>query len=134
MPFCPECRYEYRENVATCPDCGATLVASLPVGAEEKSGPFDRDKAREDWVEIGNLPSWELSEMVLQGLRAKGIPAVVLSRAGYIGQFGLGDFATLRSAGEYSLRVPNEYAADADKEAELILGDLWEDARASDTG
>ncbi len=30
MPFCPECRYEYRPGFSTCSDCGATLVAALP--------------------------------------------------------------------------------------------------------
>lgn len=29
MPFCPKCKYEYREGVQTCPDCDARLVAEL---------------------------------------------------------------------------------------------------------
>ena len=28
--FCPNCRYEYRPGIESCPDCGAELVAKLP--------------------------------------------------------------------------------------------------------
>lgn len=30
MPFCPKCRYEYREGFDTCPDCDVKLVQKLP--------------------------------------------------------------------------------------------------------
>lgn len=30
MPFCPNCREEYREGFRTCADCGAELVRELP--------------------------------------------------------------------------------------------------------
>lgn len=30
MPFCPECKFEYRKTVVRCPDCGSQLVAALP--------------------------------------------------------------------------------------------------------
>lgn len=29
MPFCPQCRYEYRTGLHQCPDCGAALVEKL---------------------------------------------------------------------------------------------------------
>ncbi len=29
MPFCPICRYEYREGIEVCPDCDAKLVPKL---------------------------------------------------------------------------------------------------------
>ena len=29
MPFCPECKYEYRPETSKCPDCDVLLVASL---------------------------------------------------------------------------------------------------------
>ncbi len=28
--FCPNCRYEYKEGVSTCPDCDVPLVSELP--------------------------------------------------------------------------------------------------------
>jgi len=29
MPFCPKCKYEYKEGIKVCSDCGVELVASL---------------------------------------------------------------------------------------------------------
>jgi len=29
MPFCPTCKYEYREGIEKCPDCDVKLVAEL---------------------------------------------------------------------------------------------------------
>ena len=36
MPYCPECRFEYRPSVRQCPDCGAGLVDHLPEEPEPK--------------------------------------------------------------------------------------------------
>ncbi len=36
--WCPKCRYEYREGITVCPDCGTPLVESL----EE----YDREQTR----------------------------------------------------------------------------------------
>lgn len=33
MPFCPECRTEYRAGFERCSDCGAALVETLPAEA-----------------------------------------------------------------------------------------------------
>lgn len=30
MPFCPQCRYQYKEGTAVCPDCNEPLVAAEP--------------------------------------------------------------------------------------------------------
>jgi hypothetical protein len=30
MPYCPECRYEYRDGVTRCADCDSGLVEALP--------------------------------------------------------------------------------------------------------
>lgn len=29
MPFCPQCRYEYRAGLRQCPECGTELVEQL---------------------------------------------------------------------------------------------------------
>lgn len=36
MPWCPQCRTEYREGFTQCADCGAALVDALP--AEDAAG------------------------------------------------------------------------------------------------
>jgi|WetSurMetagenome_2_1015567.scaffolds.fasta_scaffold289401_2 hypothetical protein len=41
MPFCPKCRYEYREGFTTCSDCGAALVATLPEAPAEAESPSE---------------------------------------------------------------------------------------------
>ena len=133
MPFCPKCRYEYTEGIETCPDCGVALVESLSEGVEERPQLSGKEETYEDWIKIGNLESWQLAEMVTHGLRAKSIPAVVLSSSGYLGQLKFDGFSAFRSAGAYSILVPMEYVADANKEAETILGDVWDKARVHDT-
>lgn len=30
MPWCPQCKYEYKPGKKICPDCGSTLVDKLP--------------------------------------------------------------------------------------------------------
>ena len=37
--FCPECRRRYGRGVTTCPECGETLVPTLPL--EETDEPLD---------------------------------------------------------------------------------------------
>ncbi len=38
MPFCPQCRYEYRAGLRQCPDCGVELVEQL--SPEEEPSPI----------------------------------------------------------------------------------------------
>ena len=35
MPFCPNCRTEYRDGVTACADCDVSLADSLPVSEED---------------------------------------------------------------------------------------------------
>ncbi len=125
MPFCPKCRYEYKTGVSKCPDCDEYLVDSL---AQETDS---RLKVYDNWVELGRLASQQYSEMLVEALRAKDIPAVVNSSAGHFGTTGQMGTAAFRpiSGAYYSLMVPEEFAKAADSEAEAILGDVWVKAR-----
>lgn len=38
--FCPKCKYEYKEGVFICADCGASLVPQLPKEHEGKDLEF----------------------------------------------------------------------------------------------
>lgn len=37
MPWCPKCRYEYREGFTICSDCGSKLAAEPEIKKEEKN-------------------------------------------------------------------------------------------------
>lgn len=125
MPYCPKCRYEYKPSIARCPDCDVDLVDSLP--PEEKQTPESLADKYDDWVQVARMTATEYVEMLEEGLRAKQIPAVILSGAGHFGQTGQMGTALYRSVGGgYSLFVPREFVADACAEAEQMLGDLWQ--------
>jgi hypothetical protein len=133
MPFCPKCRYEYREGIVVCPDCDEKLVASLPEEFERDS--LQEDETHKDWVQLARLNSYEYAQMVYEALRKKHIPAVILSGAGHFGQLGqLGPSSFRPVGGGYSLFVPNAFISEADREGEIILGDGWKKARLVNFG
>jgi hypothetical protein len=40
MPFCPQCRFEYRAGVKTCPECKVDLVEQLPGRPAPSEQPY----------------------------------------------------------------------------------------------
>ncbi len=40
MPFCPQCRFEYREGVKACPECKVDLVEQLPGRPAPSEQPY----------------------------------------------------------------------------------------------
>jgi len=128
MSYCPSCKYEYKRDTGVCPDCEETLVESLPdVSVVAEPAPPD------DWVQLARLQSSEHAAMILEGLRSKGIPAVILSGAGHFGQTGQMGMSAFRAVGgEYSLMVPAANVIEADTEAHGILGEEWERSRSVD--
>ena len=125
MPFCPKCRYEYNPGVGVCPDCNEQLVSALP---EEPARA--EDEVYDDWVQIGRLTSTQYAEMLIEALHAKDIPAILHSGSGHFGETGQMGLSSFRPVGGgYSLWVPRQFADDADQEAEVILGELWQKSR-----
>lgn len=128
MSFCPNCKYEYKMDTGVCPDCGETLVESLPDESVAAEPP-----PPDDWIQLARLQSPEHAEMILEGLRSKGIPAVILSGTGHFGQTGQMGMSAFRPVGgEYSLMVPAANVIEADTEAHGILGEEWERSRVVD--
>jgi hypothetical protein len=130
MPFCPKCRSEYREGFETCSDCGEMLVNILP---EQDIGEGELPPQYHDWIAVARLTSRQYSAMVLEIFHTKGIPAVVNSGAGYFGNLDqLGPASFRPVGGAYSVMVPRSYVVDADREAEIVLGDVWRNSRLID--
>lgn len=128
MPFCPRCRYEYKPGVTVCPDCNEKLVDALP---EEETK--DEITEHDDWIELALLTSLPSVEMLLEVLREKNIPAVIQSDTGYFGTTGqMGPSSYQPAGGKYSLYVPEAFVIDTDREAGLLLGKEWDDAKLYD--
>ena len=131
MPFCPKCRYEYKPGITTCPDCEESLVDTLPEVSEENDTADEPDY--DNWVQIARLTSPQFVEMVVEALRAKDIPAVIHSEGGYFGKTGqMGVHSFIPAGWGYTLLVPEEFVIDADREAEVILGDEWQKVKLVD--
>ena len=68
MPYCPECRFEYRAGIRQCPDCGAELVDRLP----EAPAPESKEEFRQVVLCTvgGSIPAGLIGD----ALRSQGIP------------------------------------------------------------
>lgn len=71
MPFCPKCRYEYREGIEKCPDCDMKLVAKL------------HEKPHEDFIDtelvvVARFMAVADAEMARLKLNGQGIESVVM--------------------------------------------------------
>jgi len=67
MPFCPKCKYEYREGIKRCPDCDLPLRAHL----REESEPEPMEDA---WVVVATAPNEMEARVIRSVLEAAGIP------------------------------------------------------------
>ncbi|MBN1211904.1 MAG: hypothetical protein JXA92_04945 [candidate division Zixibacteria bacterium] len=128
MSFCPRCRYEYEAGITVCPDCNEMLVDILP--EEEEAAEI---KEYINWVQLARLTSLQSVEMLQEVFGSKSIPVVVQSGTGHFGITGqMGPSSFRPVGGQYSIFVPEEFVADADQEAGLILGDEWEESKLFD--
>lgn len=90
MPFCPNCRDEYRPGFTWCADCNVELVDELPPEPEEAGEPP---------VVVYETYSQPEAEVVRAKLEFFGIPAALsgdLALRGLYSPMGVGTFGAIR--------------------------------------
>ena len=107
MPYCPNCKYEYKDNIEECPDCGAKLVDEL----EEET--FENIK----YVLFRSLPSRLYAEMLQEALENEGIPSII---KGDDIAITLGSYSTT-SPVEVTIWVPEEDLERTEQIADQML-------------
>ena len=130
MPFCPDCRIEYRPGFTICPDCHKHLVdelpeAPLPEGSQEPN-------YTEDWIPLAQFGTQAYAAIIEDGFKSLEIPVTLLSSTGHFGQIGAMGTAFLPIAGAYIILVPREDVERADREGLAMLGDVWRSSRLAD--
>ena len=83
--YCPECRAEFRDEIAVCPDCEISLVAELPEEA---------DLSEDELVLVMETADVAVLPVVKSLLRAAGVPFIVQGDEAMgvlpVGRIGLG--------------------------------------------
>ena len=86
MPFCPQCRDEFEDEVEVCPDCGATLVPELP----RKTIPSAVNKLRNETLVYAATAPNELVGGFWRGiLEDNGIKCILKSEELRAAQYAL---------------------------------------------
>ena len=73
MPVCPNCKYEYIEGIAICPDCNTPLVETID------SNNYT-ELSEEEWVLVYTTFSEIDADMLKENLESAGISATILSQ------------------------------------------------------
>ena len=78
MPWCPQCRDEFREGYTTCAECGVALVDVLPPAEAEVAE--DGSGSHGGWDSVFESGTAYEAELVAMRLRDAGIDAQVVDR------------------------------------------------------
>lgn len=76
MKYCTKCETEYRDDVATCADCGAALVG--PEVWEQVRRSRQREAA-EEFVPVRTVDDQFAAEVIRDALEKEGIPVMLRS-------------------------------------------------------
>jgi len=115
MPFCPDCQYEYREGVKTCPECKVDLVDA----PTDKPAPTDLE-----YAEVYMVSNRMEADVIAALLEENGIAFLIRD---------LRVFPVLPDFGRRArLRVAVDAAAE--EEARKLLTEAREDGALTDDG
>jgi hypothetical protein len=120
MPYCPNCRVEYRQGFSKCSECGAELMP----------GPLPQEVIGPEWVPVAVFATREEGELARGYLEAEGVPAGLVDQELHMFQVSLGNL------GEVVLTVPPGHEG----QARFILtraeqgAALLEEGEDTDTG
>lgn len=82
MPFCPNCRCEYRSGFIQCSDCHIELVESLSKSLSESQSKVNYrqpDRSYLELVELASFPDPTQAQMIQELLKTNGIESVFQS-------------------------------------------------------
>lgn len=77
MPFCPNCKYEYRAGCTECPDCDATLVESLDTIEQPQDSNPEEYRPEEEKVACYIAENFIEADVACSMLRGQGIPCAI---------------------------------------------------------
>lgn len=110
MPFCPNCKFEYKPEIDICPDCGAKLVSKLEEEIIENI----------KYVPLRKVPTRLYAQMLQEALEEHDIPCLL--KGDDMGVF-LGALGTT-SVLPVTVWVPEELKEKAEEIAFQILGEI----------
>jgi hypothetical protein len=113
VPFCPNCRAEYRPGIETCADCGLELVDTPPERHQERRSPTVND------VAIARADSQAIAEMWAGLLGEEGIACRMLPA-------DVGDTGLVPGQARWEIRVA---PIDAPRASELLPAEAPDQAQ-----
>ena len=114
MESCPACKAERKEDADICPVCGLSLA-----------------ETSEGWMIVGRVNDRISADFVLETLKSCNIPAVVISRSGFLGTAGL-PLVPFHSngGGQFEISVPAERFEEAEEIFRMTVGSSDNDPEA----
>jgi elongation factor P--beta-lysine ligase len=76
MPFCPECKVEYRSGSTTCTDCKVDLVEAWPAPSPEEVREKNLYKL-DELAELADFSHFSEAEMIRELLAANQIESTI---------------------------------------------------------
>jgi hypothetical protein len=115
VPICPVCKTEWKDDVTECPVCSRELDQ-----AEVEPGEGA-------WVLLGFISDSISADYAREVLKSYEIPAVVISKSGFLGQAGLTLPGFYKPGSQlFEVSAPEECVEEAIGILDMVLGDKWQ--------